>query len=190
MCLIVLVAFVLFFAGCDKKKIDQVGEMTPPGQQEQIKEKEISTTPPKEGELNMPGAEAPVQVASKDGSEGSSLKGDAAVFENKDIHFDYDRFSIKPEDRKILAEKASYLNSHQDVKIRIEGHCDERGTTEYNLALGERRAKAAQEYLVFLGISPSRISTISYGEERPLDTSGTEEAWANNRRAHFVILEK
>jgi len=115
------------------------------------------------------------------------------VFESsmlKDIHFDFDRYDIRPQDAEILKEIANLLKKFPSIKIQIEGHCDERGTNEYNLALGERRANSAKEYLTSLGISPERISTISYGEERPLDPSHNEEAWAKNRRAHFVILSK
>ncbi len=115
------------------------------------------------------------------------------VFESsmlKDIHFEFDKYEIRPEDVEILKETASLLKKFPNVKIQIEGHCDERGTNEYNLALGERRANSAKNYLVSLGISPERLSTISYGEERPVDPGHNEEAWAKNRRAHFVIISK
>ena len=115
------------------------------------------------------------------------------VFESrllKDIHFDFDRYDIRSEDTEILKENAALLMRYPKVKIQVEGHCDERGTNEYNLALGERRASAAKKYLVSLGISTDRISSISYGEEKPLDTGHNEEAWAKNRRGHFVILSK
>ena len=109
------------------------------------------------------------------------------AFEN--IHFDFDRYDIRPMDEPILEGIASWLEEHDGVKVLIEGHCDERGTNEYNMALGEQRALAARRYLVGLGISSSRLSTISYGEERPLDPRSTEEAWAKNRRAHFTVSE-
>jgi peptidoglycan-associated lipoprotein len=115
------------------------------------------------------------------------------VFESrllKDIHFDFDKYDIRPEDAEVLKENAALLMKYPKVKIQTEGHCDERGTSEYNLALGERRANGAKKYLISLGISPDRISTISYGEERPLDAGHNEEAWAKNRRGHFVILSK
>src|SRR4030043_276005 len=108
----------------------------------------------------------------------------------KDIHFDFDKYDIRPADMETLKENAALLKKHPDVKIQIEGHCDERGTVEYNLALGERRANSAKKYLISLGISPDRISTISYGEERPLDPGHHEEAWAKNRRGHCIILSK
>jgi len=89
----------------------------------------------------------------------------------------------------VLQEKAEFLKNNPDIRIRIEGNCDERGTSEYNLALGERRADSAAKFLVSLGISPDRIETISYGEERPLALGHSEEAWAQNRRDDFVVIE-
>jgi peptidoglycan-associated lipoprotein len=115
------------------------------------------------------------------------------VFESsllKDIHYDFDRYDLRPEDMEILRGSATLLLKHPRVKIQIEGHCDERGTREYNLALGERRADSARQYLITLGVAGDRISTISYGQERPVDAGHHEEAWAKNRRAHFVILSK
>jgi peptidoglycan-associated lipoprotein len=115
------------------------------------------------------------------------------VFESsllKDIHFDFDKYDIRPEDTKILKESAAVLMKSPTVKIQIEGHCDERGTNEYNLALGERRCNSAKKYLISLGVPESRLSTISYGEERPLDPGHDEAAWIKNRRAHFIILSK
>lgn len=108
----------------------------------------------------------------------------------KDIHFDFDRYDIRPKEAEILKEDATVLQKLPNAKIQVEGHCDERGTNEYNLALGERRANSAKNYLVSLGIPAGRISTISYGKERPLDSGHTEEAWAANRRAHIIILSK
>jgi peptidoglycan-associated lipoprotein len=105
----------------------------------------------------------------------------------KDIHFDFDQYSISQEDRKILSSHAGYLLKHKNVKIVIEGNCDERGTTEYNLALGDRRAQEAKKFLVNSGVDRERIKTISYGKERPLDPDHNEEAWAKNRRDHFTI---
>jgi len=115
------------------------------------------------------------------------------VFESsllKDIHFDFDKCDVRPEDMAILRENAALLKKYPNVKVQIEGHCDERGTIEYNLALGERRATSTKNYLVSLGISTDRLSTISYGKEKPLDPGHHEEAWAKNRRAHTVITAK
>jgi peptidoglycan-associated lipoprotein len=104
----------------------------------------------------------------------------------KDIHFDFDKSNIRPGDAKILDTSAGWLKSNPGQIILIEGHCDERGTDAYNLALGERRAKATQDYLVSQGIAARRMTTISYGESRPLCNQHTEECWARNRRAHFL----
>jgi peptidoglycan-associated lipoprotein len=115
------------------------------------------------------------------------------VFEStllKDIYFDFDKYAIRPGNAEILKANAGVFKKYLNVKIQIEGHCDERGTNEYNLALGERRANSTKDYLISLGISKDRFSTISYGEERPLDPGHNEEAWAKNRRSHFIILSK
>ncbi len=108
----------------------------------------------------------------------------------KDIRFDYDKYDIRSGDAEVLKENAAVLKKYPTVKIQVEGHCDERGTNEYNLALGERRSNSTKKYLISLGISPDRVSTISYGEEKPLDSISNEEAWAKNRRAHNIILSK
>lgn len=106
---------------------------------------------------------------------------------DEDIYFDFDQSVIRPDAQEILKNRADSMRENPGISVVIEGHCDERGTAEYNLALGERRALAAKAFLMNLGISGSRLSTISYGEERPIDPASNEEAWARNRRAHFVI---
>jgi peptidoglycan-associated lipoprotein len=110
-----------------------------------------------------------------------------SMFINEDIYFDYDDSSLKDIDRGIINKKAAWLNNNPDASIVIEGHCDERGTTEYNLALGDRRAESARSFLIDLGINPARLEKISYGEEMPVNPSHDDEAWAKNRRAHFTI---
>jgi len=110
-----------------------------------------------------------------------------AAFVNEDVHFAFDSSFIDAEAERILAQKATWLQDNADASVQIEGHCDERGTSAYNLALGERRANAVQQYLTVLGIGADRLSTISYGEEQPLDPGHDEAAWSRNRRAHFVI---
>ncbi|MCA9740676.1 MAG: peptidoglycan-associated lipoprotein Pal [Deferribacteres bacterium] len=102
------------------------------------------------------------------------------------IHFEFDQFDLTGEALQILSDNARVLKAYPDANVLIEGHCDERGTVEYNLALGDKRARAARDYLVSLGISPSRISVISYGKERPLDYGHNEQAWYQNRRSEFV----
>lgn len=109
------------------------------------------------------------------------------AFLNDNVYFAFDSAVLEPAAQSVLRRKADWLSANGGVTVTIEGHCDERGTNEYNLALGERRAQSAKTFLVDLGISSIRLSTISYGEERPLDMGHSEEAWAKNRRAQFII---
>lgn len=117
------------------------------------------------------------------GDSGSSISSDMET-----AFFAYDSYSLGSEARAVLKRNADWLKSNPSATVQIEGHCDERGTTEYNLALGERRANAARDYLVRLGVNSSRVSVISYGEERPSDPGHDESAWARNRRAAFVVV--
>ena len=152
----------------------------------------------KQEEAARSGAKPPTEPATKEQFEKSLVAErtpgiQGQVFESsmlKDIHFNFDKYDIRPEDAAILKENAALLKRFSNVKVQIEGHCDERGTVEYNLALGERRANKTKDYLVSLGISAARISTISYGKEKPLDPGHNEEAWAKNRRAHTIITGK
>jgi len=105
----------------------------------------------------------------------------------KDVFFDFDKYDIRPEDAKTLDANAAWLKTNADNLVLIEGHCDERGTNEYNLALGERRAKATMNYLVSQGVQANRITIISYGEERPVCTEKNESCWSKNRRGHFLV---
>ncbi len=177
--LVLILCLGLILVGCPKKTT--VKEEPSVKKEERMAKRESAGTKESGGELQKG------LVAKKEpGIEGE-------VFESnllKDIHFDFDRYNIRPGDAEILRENAALLKKNPKVKIQIEGNCDERGTTEYNLALGERRANSAKKYLVSLGISESRISTISYGKERPLDPGHNEEAWAKNRRDHTIILSK
>lgn len=109
------------------------------------------------------------------------------VFPVESIHFEFDQYVLKPDAILILDEKAAWLREHPDVNLLIEGHCDERGSNEYNLALGDRRANSAKDYLVRSGITENRLATISYGEEQPLCPQHDESCWWKNRRAHIVI---
>jgi peptidoglycan-associated lipoprotein len=107
----------------------------------------------------------------------------------RDVLFDFDRYDIRTGDKGTLDENAKWLKTNQAALLLIEGHADERGTNEYNLALGERRAKATRDYLVSVGIDAGRITVISYGEERPVCTEKTEACWGKNRRAHFLVKQ-
>jgi peptidoglycan-associated lipoprotein len=119
--------------------------------------------------------------------EADSKAAARNMFLNEDIFFEFDSAVLLAEAQVILKKKAEWLINNSDVAVTIEGHCDERGTNEYNLALGERRAASAKTFLMDLGIAGSRLNTISYGEERPVDPGHNEEAWAKNRRGHFTI---
>jgi peptidoglycan-associated lipoprotein len=199
-CIFILILCLgVFLAGCPKKKI-VVNREEPPAQKseeasrleaeraaKEARERELARI--KEEEAKMPkGGELEKSLVAK---KESGIEGE--VFESKllkDIHFNYDKYDIRREDEGILKENAAFLKKDPKMKVQIEGHCDERGTTEYNLALGERRANSAKKYLVSLGVSSNRISTISYGKERPLDRGHNEQAWARNRRAHIIILSQ
>ena len=104
----------------------------------------------------------------------------------KDVFYDYDSYDVSAQYQQVLQADARFLQQHKSMKFTIEGHCDERGSTEYNLALGDNRANAAKQALAQLGISPDRIRTISYGKEKPFCTESNESCWQQNRRAHFV----
>lgn len=107
----------------------------------------------------------------------------------KDAYFDFDKADIRADARSALAETGGFLKSYPQVKVMIEGHCDERGSTEYNLALGDRRAQAVKDFLVSLGVASDRMQTVSYGKERPFCNEHTEECMQQNRRGHFVMVK-
>jgi peptidoglycan-associated lipoprotein len=129
--------------------------------------------------------EQPEPIIQEESLEDQARKAGAL----HNIFFDFDKYNLKPEAIQKLDQTAGWLADNPGVQIRIEGHCDERGTDEYNIALGDRRANSAKKYLVNLGISVDRLSTVSYGEERPADAGHNEAAWAKNRRAECKIAE-
>jgi peptidoglycan-associated lipoprotein len=139
------------------------------------------------------------QDAAADGANGANagltleLNGDSDSSKAgglKTVYFDFDSSNIEGDTKSALQGNADYLKANANVDIQIEGHCDERGGRQYNLALGERRAKAVRDYLVALGVESKRLSTISYGSERPKAEGSSEEAWSQNRRANFVVTAK
>ena len=117
------------------------------------------------------------------------MRGDEEMFAQnvKDVFFDYDKYDIRPDAAEQLAANATFLTQHPNMRFLIEGHCDERGSTEYNLGLGDNRANSAKEALVRAGVSADRIRTISYGKEKPFCTESNEQCWQQNRRGHFVF---
>ncbi len=173
---LVLCLSIMFMTGCAKKSL--VKEQAVSTEEKAVKKEE---PPSKEAEMKT-GVETEATQ-----EKAVSAKEEIAF---KDIQFEFDKFNLRTEARDILKQLADWLTKNKNYDVLIEGNCDERGTTEYNLALGERRAKEAMKYLVELGIDGKRLKTISYGKERPLDPGHNEEAWAKNRRDHFVVTPK
>lgn len=138
---------------------------------------------PERADFVAPAAETPVR--SEDIEEANRLARERGWI--RDAFFAYDASTLDAAAQEALDQSATWLRSNPQYALRIEGHCDERGTEQYNLALGDRRAETARQYLETLGISRERISTVSYGEERPFETASNEPAWAANRRAHLVL---
>ena len=120
------------------------------------------------------------QIAQQNFKETSNLK---------DIHFNFDQFGLDSNSKEVLKQNASYLKQNPGIKIEVQGHCDERGTNNYNIALGERRARSTKRYLVSQGIESSRINIISFGEEKPFCFDSNEDCWFENRRAHFMLAK-
>jgi peptidoglycan-associated lipoprotein len=192
--LILILCFGLILTGCAKKTVVKE-EPSLKKAEELVAERERVAKEARERELVKMKEEEARKAREFEKSlvakQEPGIEGE--IYESKllkDIRFDYDKYDIRPGDAEVLKENAAVLKKYPTVKIQVEGHCDERGTNEYNLALGERRANSTKKYLTSLGISLDRMSTISYGEERPFDSSSHEEAWAKNRRAHTVILSR
>ncbi len=165
--LVLMLAALMVLPACSKKEAPPVEEDITPAE-------EVPPPPP-----------PPVEEEELDAIEEEELE--TLVLE--DIFFDYDKYSIKGEFKIVLEANADLLMLREDAVLVIEGHCDERGTSEYNLALGEKRAKAVMDFYIAFGIGADRLSMISYGEERPFEYGHDEEAWAMNRRAHMLIKE-
>ena len=175
----------LFVSGCASKGVVKETE------QPQSK-KQMSATEQKQTNDKSADKEASQEtVASKESDKTTSVDSMRLLKELQakmmDIHFDFDRYIIRNDEKPILKQVADTLRKNGNVKVTIEGNCDERGTNEYNLALGDRRAKAAKDFLLSLGIQAGRMDTVSYGEEKPLCTESNEVCWAKNRRDHFVL---
>jgi peptidoglycan-associated lipoprotein len=179
---------IFFAAGCTKSKISS--EPVTTTAEEEAARKAEADARQRELARQKALAEENLKEESIDAtmiSEQAQAQKDQ--FENEDIYFEFDSIRLTPEAQELLLKKAKYLRENPTATVIIEGHCDNRGTNEYNLALGEGRAQSAKTFLMDLGIDISRLNTLSYGEERPLDPQQTERAWAKNRRVHFVIEE-
>lgn len=182
--LVLIVPGLMFATSCAKKKIEsEPGVVT-------IEEEPVTEGVTADDERARRRALEEQRISEERLREQAKARRERAEleeFQNEHIYFEFDKSRLLPESKEILRNKAKWLMAHPDVSVIIEGHCDERGTSEYNMALGDRRAQSAKSYLVDLGIGSRRLMTISYGEERPLDPSHNEMAWAKNRRDQFVI---
>ena len=167
---------LLFTVSCAKQQVQQDTTGTQQAQEEPKKAKVQD-----ERQRDMEAQQIAEEAAQREAMAARML------FENEHIYFEFDSSALTADAQEVLKRKAEFLREYSDVRFTIEGHTDERGTYEYNLALGDRRANSAKAFLVDLGIGPYRITTISYGEHRPLDPRSNEEAWAKNRRDQFVI---
>lgn len=165
--LVLVLPAVFLLASCSKKAMESEQAETP--------------------QAEMPAVEN--TNAGKDGShvEVTAPEQVAAEFVNRNIYFEYDSAVLSDQAQEVLTEKAEYLRNNPELMVTVEGHCDERGTGAYNMALGDRRAKSAKGYLEYMGIGKDRLRTISYGEERPVAMNHDESSWSRNRRAQFVI---
>ena len=185
--LFVMMFCLLFLMSCAKKVVQSEPMMA--------EETSVAAEPAETDEAE-PAAEEQVEPdlnqtqlaeqAAKEEEERAKVAA-ARVFINKDIYFDFDSSELGDKAKELLFQKAKWLRANPKASVIIEGHCDERGTNAYNIALGDSRAESAKSYLAALGVEADRLSKISYGEERPVDSGSSEEAWAKNRRAHFVI---
>jgi peptidoglycan-associated lipoprotein len=173
----VLGAIVALAAGCKKKPPTTTPEAAPP--------------PPAVEAPPAPGPAAPPSAPSR---EEGVMTEDLQTLNSKgylkDAYYDFDKADLRDDARTALAADAQWLKQYGSIRVLVEGHCDERGTEEYNLSLGQKRASAVKDYLVSLGIEGSRINTVSYGKARPFCTDHDENCWQQNRRGHFVITGK
>jgi peptidoglycan-associated lipoprotein len=200
--LIVLVIFglvfssILFTASCAKKQvvketpaIDREAEERARAAAEAERQRLEREAKAKAEAKARAEAEAKARAEAEARAKAEQLRQEISAFESQNIYFDYDKSELKPEAQDTLTKKAAFLQANPDYNVSIAGNCDERGTNEYNLALGERRATAASKFISALGVSKNRISTISYGEERPVDTGHNEAAWEKNRRDEFKLIK-
>ena len=183
----ILVAGLFLTVSCAKKTVISDAAIIENQDQAQADAKARAEAEAKAEAQRIKQQELEDQLAAQKTLEGSKIAAAKKRFENQDIHFTYDSSQLSFMAKTLLKEKAAWLKASNLVSVSIEGHCDDRGTTEYNLALGEQRASAAKAYLINLGIAPARLTTISYGEEQPLAFGTIESDFQQNRRAHFVI---
>lgn len=168
-----------------------VGKVSPEGSTPVTPTQSTTYTITASGPGGSATATAHVDVNAAPPEQPAPSASEAELFEQnvRDAFFDLDKSEIRPDARDALTKDAEFLRSYPDIRISLEGHCDERGSTEYNLGLGQRRSEAAKNYLVSLGIAANRIDTVSWGKERPFCTEHSEPCWQQNRRAHFVMVK-
>ena len=176
------IASLFLITSCAKQQMSEEVVTPPPSPKSQV-----VPPPPKVDTAAMEQAERERKARLAEMEMANKLRDEVRAFEAETIYFDFDRSELKSSARAVLAKKAEWLRKNPQFSMNIEGHCDERGTIEYNLALGERRANAVWKFLNALGVSGSRMSTISYGEESPADPAHNSAAWARNRRAEFKL---
>lgn len=181
---VVLAVAMLLSMGCAKKEIKSTDAPAPAAPAGKAAEPVVVSEPIKP--VETPARAAETRVAAAEAAAGmAATEEKSSIFQ--DILFDFDKSFIREDAKPTLAKVAGYMKRNAGAKLSIEGHCDERGTAEYNMALGDRRADSARKYLVSLGVPAGALSTISFGKEKPLDPGHNEDAWAKNRRAHFVL---
>ena len=176
------IASLFLITSCAKQQISEQAVTPPPAPKAQV-----VPPPPRVDTAAMEQAERERKARLAEMEMANKLRDEVRAFEAETIYFDFDRSELKSSARAVLAKKAEWLRKNPQFSMNIEGHCDERGTIEYNLALGERRANAAWKFLNALGVSGSRMTTISYGEESPADPAHNAAAWARNRRDEFKL---
>jgi peptidoglycan-associated lipoprotein len=186
-CVYAAVVLAVWAAGCAKRpSVTQAAAPPPTGSAvAPVPAPAPAAAAPAAPPAAPPAAAAPTPAPAE--TARPAPRGFAEVAALADIYFDFDQAVIRPDAARILRTSAEWLNAHADHALLIEGHCDERGTNQYNLALGDRRAKAAQDFLVAHGVAARRITLISYGEERPQCAELNESCWSRNRRAHFLV---
>ena len=188
--ILVSVAFLMFLiTGCDREKVKLTVQNGKARQttRDMVKTKESVVRKARKQALRERQL-AEERLAREKVGEKTALEQVVETISANKIYFDFDSFELKQEARAILQEKAELLKKYKNLRLVIEGHCDERGTEEYNLALGERRARAAYEFLILLGVESNRMQIVSYGEEFPADPGHNETAWAKNRMDEFKVL--
>jgi peptidoglycan-associated lipoprotein len=179
-----VLATALIVVGCAKRPAMMIAASPAPTGAATTTTVAAAPTPAQAAQPTLPPTQATAQAPSQPRPEPKTFVG---VPDLRDIHFDFDKADVRAADARILDANATWLNSHRDHLVLIEGHCDERGTNEYNTALGDRRARSARDYLVSKGVAADRISVVSYGEERPVCSDRSGKCWSDNRRAHFLV---